>query len=245
MTSRKRHRNAQLTLDDARKPIGRGGWRPNAGRPKGRSAVAHEMREPFSARIPQHVTLKLKPGLPRLRDECFVRLIRTQIAFAHKPDFRIIDFSVQNEHMHFITEADNELALAAGVQGLSVRISKRINRAWSRKGAFFDERYHARPLPTPSEVRNALRYVLNNARHHADERGETLPPHWLDPFSSAPWFSGWASPVETSTLPRELLALPCPTMPPSVWLLTTGWKRHGLIDFDEIPGRPAKRKKPA
>jgi hypothetical protein len=29
------------------------------------------------------------------------------------------------------------------------------------------ERYHLRLLPTPKEVRNALRYVLLNARHHA------------------------------------------------------------------------------
>ena len=31
----------QLTLDSARRPTGRGGWRPGAGRPRGRTRVAH------------------------------------------------------------------------------------------------------------------------------------------------------------------------------------------------------------
>ena len=35
---------------------------------------------------------------------------------------------------------------------------------------------------------------------------------------------------------RELLALDAPTAKPSVWLLAEGWKRHGLLRFDERPG---------
>ena len=26
-----------------------------------------------------------------------------------------------------------------------------------------------------------------------------------------------------------------PVVPPTVWLLTTGWRRHGLISFEESP----------
>jgi hypothetical protein len=39
------------------------------------------------------------------------------------------------------------------------------------------ERYHARALRTPTEVRNAIHYVLNNHHHHTG-RAEA------DPFTS-------------------------------------------------------------
>lgn len=234
----------QLTFDDARKPTGRGGWRPNAGRPKGRTMVPHEARKPFPARIPQHVTLKFVPQLPSLRNEALVRFMRGQLSLSQRLDFRIIEFAIQHDHLHLINEASGAESLASGVQGLKVRLARRLNRALGRSGDVFEERYHTRSLETPREVRNALRYVLNNERHHADERGQQLRPDWLDPFSSAPWFGGWAQPVERSTLPPSLIAMPRPTMLPTVWLLTTGWKKHGLIAFDEVPGsrRPRKKK---
>jgi putative transposase len=239
MTTKRRAKSAQLTLDDARKPTGRGGWRPNAGRPKGRRSVAHEVRAGFSGRIPQHVTLRLVRGLPSMRDEWIVGLLRTQIALSHRADFRVIEFCVQRDHMHFIVEADGCASLTKGVTGLEVRIARRINRALQRTGDFFEERYHVRPLATPREVRNALRYVLNNERHHAST---PIAARWLDPFSSAPWFSGWSEPVAHSTLPEWLCALPRPTMPATVWLLTTGWKKHGLIAFDEVPAMQRLRR---
>jgi hypothetical protein len=31
--------------------------------------------------------------------------------------------------------------------------------------------------------------------------------------------------------------MPRPTAEATVWLLTTGWKRHGLIGFGETPGK--------
>ena len=221
----------QLTFDDARKPTGRGGWRPNAGRPKGRTTVPHASRDDFSPRIPQHVTLKIVPNLPSLRDERLVGLIRTQIALSQRPDYRIIEFSVQHDHLHFINEADGIESLGDGIHDLKIRIARRLNRELARRDELFAERYHNRSLSSPREVRNAMRYVLNNERHHADERGKALDPRWLDPFSSAPWFDGWAAPIQTSSLPARALALA------SVWLLTTGWRRHGLIRCDEVPGR--------
>jgi len=234
----------QLTFDDARKPTGRGGWRPNSGRPKGRTSVAHEVRAEFSSRTPQHVTLKLVAALPSLRSDALVRFIRGQISMSHKSDFRIVEFSVQHDHLHFIMEANGRDALASGIHDLKIRLARRLNRALGRHGDLFEERYHARSLASPREVRNALRYVLNNERHHADERGVSLDPRWLDPYSSAPWFEGWAAPVSTSSLPSAVLALPPPTMPATVWLLTLGWKKHGLIAFDEVPGKRARRRKP-
>jgi hypothetical protein len=98
----------------------------------------------------------------------------------------------------------------------------------------FANRYHARYLKTPREVRNALRYVLLNRKHHAAEK--KYARQWIDPCSSAAWFDGWAQPVRgDEPWKRELLAMERPTTKATVWLLTTGWKRHGLLRFDEAP----------
>ena len=50
-------------------------------------------------------------------------------------------------------------------------------------------------------MRNALCYVLQNARRH----GEWLDPlfHGIDPFSSAMWFDGWRDEGWRDGLPRR------------------------------------------
>ena len=102
-----------------------------------------------------------------------------------------------------------------------------INRTTGCKGMrLWRDRYHARPLRTPREVRNCLVYVLRNGLKH----GSTA--FAVDPCSSAPWFDGFAgrSPVRTD---------PGPTVPASTWLLATGWRARGggAIRSDETPGR--------
>jgi hypothetical protein len=45
-------------------------------------------------------------------------------------------------------------------------MAKAINRAASRHGAVWADRFHARDFSTPREVRNALVYVLQNWKKH-------------------------------------------------------------------------------
>jgi REP element-mobilizing transposase RayT len=187
-----RHRKAaQLTLESARKPTGHGGWRPGAGRPRGRKTVSHDARERFAARHPLHITLRIRPGVQSLRRGKVCATVRAALtAGGHKPTFRVVEFNVLSNHLHLLVEADGLVSLARGMQGLQVRLARRINRLLGRTGSLFASRYHARALRTPREVRNALRYVLLNARHHAAERGRQLARDWIDPYSSAPWFAG-------------------------------------------------------
>ncbi|MEO8701971.1 MAG: hypothetical protein ABI867_18140 [Kofleriaceae bacterium] len=155
------------------------------------------------------------------------------IAKAHRQGFRIIE----SNHLHLIIEARDCASQARGVQGLKVSLTKGVNRALGRSGALFEERYHVRILKTPRAVRNALRYLLNNARHHAHERGELLSPDLIDPYSSAIWFAGWRRDLVIDALwKEELRAMNPSTLPATVWLLTTGWRRHGTIGIDEIRG---------
>jgi REP element-mobilizing transposase RayT len=228
----------QLTLDQARKPTGRGGWRPGAGRPRGGKCAGHVRRERFPGRFPQHVTLRVVPGLGSLRRYRPLRVVRQAIAAGgHKADFRIIEFNLLANHLHLIVEAEGAEALARGMQGFEVRVARRLNRVLDRRGKLFAERYHARSLRTPTDVRHAIRYVLLNHRHHRAQAGERSSGSVLDPYSSAAWFKGWKSrPRADEPWQRELLATRCPTAVPTVWLLTDGWQRLGLLGLREKPG---------
>jgi hypothetical protein len=106
-----------------------------------------------------------------------------------------------------------------------------MNGHFGRRGTFWDDRYHAVILRTPSQTRAALAYVFGNARRH----GEALPEGEPDLFSSAWYFDGWADDSW-----REALVPPDnPVRPPvadaATWLLTQGWRRSRLLRVDEQP----------
>jgi REP element-mobilizing transposase RayT len=224
----------QLSLAAARKPSGHGGWRPGAGRKKKPGAISHDTRTKIDARQPQHVTMRVAAGVGSIARDHLMPTIRAAISSAHKPTFRIVEFNVLSNHLHLIVEASSKRALATGLQGFAIRIARRLNRKLRRRAKLFAGRYHARALATPREVRNAFRYVLCNRKHHA--RGQRFDKHWIDPGSSAAWFGGWSAPIRATTAwKRELLASERPTTPPTTWLLTTGWRRLGLLRTDDAP----------
>ncbi|HEX5067251.1 MAG TPA: hypothetical protein VFY49_14115 [Myxococcota bacterium] len=131
-----------------------------------------------------------------------------------------------------VVEADDERALGRGMKSVGARIARAVNRVFKRAGAALLGRYHVRALRTPREVRNALAYVLLNARKHWKQRTGTAPPVQLDEASSGAWFDGWSRGLQPLSS-RE----PPPVAAPHTWLLCVGWRRHGLIDAAEIPGR--------
>jgi hypothetical protein len=201
-----------------------GGFREGAGRKRAspRPRVTHAARPRLSRHVPVHVTLRLAPGLPTLRQgRSHHALLRSLGAAADRQGLRILHYSAQSNHVHLICEAEDARSLSRGMQGLCVRIAQALNRLWKRCGSFFADRYHCRQLKTPTEVRNTLKYVLLNAAHH----GIRLLGG-IDSFSSGSWFDGWSRP--TGTLHLALRS--CPFPPARSFLMTKGWRKHGLID---------------
>ena len=199
-----------------------GGKRRGAGcKPKGpRPLVTHLPRPELSARHPVHVTLRLREGLPSLRNGHAQKRLEEVFAIAkERLGMRLVHYSIQTNHLHLMVEAKDRQALTLGVQGLSIRVARALNRHWKRVGKVFADRFHAHVLRTPKEVRLALAYVLHNARKH----GLTL--FGIDPFSSGEWFDGW---LDDRWDPRELEPED-PVAPANTWLLRVGWRRHGLI----------------
>ncbi len=214
-----------------------GGRRAGAGRkPKGeRAGVPHRRRPAIQNRHPVHVTIKVATDLPNLRRRdlravCFAVLEEA----AERHGMRIVHFSIQSNHVHLIVECKGTTALQRGMKGLLVRLARRLNKHLGRRGQVFPDRYHVEPLKTPTQVRHALRYVLNNARKHAGP-GKKIDARWVDPCSTASAFDGWKS---TPNGPAKRDRGDCaPRMPkPGTWLLRVGWRKRGRIPIDDIPG---------
>lgn len=121
------------------------------------------------------------------------------------------------------------------MQGLASRLARRLNRETGGHGQVFRFRYHARPLASPREVKNAITYVLTNFRKHLplDADGDlVLDARRGDPLgycSSARWFDGWTRPPP----PQERVS---PVARPRTWLARTGWLMHGQLS---VAARPA------
>jgi REP element-mobilizing transposase RayT len=242
-----RSRSSQLAFDLSAPPSW-GGRRRGAGRKRGpNTGVPHATRTRFR-RLPAHVTLRLRPDLPSLRTVAIVReLERSLAAGCARPGFRLAHYSLQGNHAHLIVEATDHDALGRGMKAIGARVARAVNRVAHRSGRVLADRYHLRLLPTPREVRGALRYVLLNARRHAAKAGAALSRGRvaLDPASSARWFDGWKRRPPRSHDAHG--ALPpvrrkCPVARPRTWLLRVGWRRHGLLDPTDVPGdRPSER----
>ena len=153
-----------------------------------RSSVPHSARP--EVRGVCHVVLRVRRGLPWLRTPRTYRVLERAFRTGkEKQGFALVQFSVQRDHLHLLVETDGKRPLARGMQGLTIRIAKALNRFWrGRLGSVFAERYFARAVSTAREVKRALAYVLNNARKHGVWSSTTDP----DPFSSGPWYSGWS-----------------------------------------------------
>ena len=227
-------RARQLSFDDHRHRTGHGGPRAGAGRPRGpRPVVYHVRRDTHPRECPAHVTLRVRGDVPSLRTRSLLRELRRSFAAAcERGEFRVAHFSVQRDHLHLLVEAAGKPALGRGMKSISARVARAVNRVFLRTGPVLLGRYHMRALRTPREVRNALAYVLLNARKHWQQRTGTAPAVRLDEASSAGWFDGWSRRLQPSPLPNA----PPPVASPRTWLLRVGWRRHGLLDPAEVPG---------
>src|SRR4029079_2153627 len=92
---------------------------------------------------------------------------RTFAAGCARAGFRLVHYSLQGNHAHLIVEVRDRGALGCGMKAIGARLARAVNRVAGRTGRVLADRYHSRLLDTPREVRNALRYVLLNARRHA------------------------------------------------------------------------------
>ena len=112
----------------------------------------------------------------------------------------------------------------------------------------FGDRYHDEVLDSPSRVRRALHYVLQNAKRH----GLIVARELLDMFSSEVWFSGYSTRCAPSGRAwqrqrsgLEAMLGPDPCSIASTWLLSRGWRRSGSLQQADPPAASGCRRSEA
>ncbi|HEX4382923.1 MAG TPA: transposase, partial [Myxococcales bacterium] len=139
-------------------------------------------RQEFQSRKAVHVTQRIRPAVGHLRRQGPAQvLLQAFKDAAELGRMRIAHYSIQGNHLHLVVEADDSRALSSGMQGLAIRVARRLNARLRRHGPVFADRYHAHVLDSRREVANAVRYVTGNYRHHARE---WLPPHYRDSLAT-------------------------------------------------------------
>lgn len=223
-----------------------GGRRKGAGRKAARRADGKRVYNPHSARQtftwsrPVHVTVSVREGLPSLRGAVLAPIVLKCLEAGNEREgFRLVHFSVQVNHWHLICEAEGPATLAAGIKGLNVRIARAINKRLGLKGKVIADRYHLEVLRTPTQVRNAVRYVLRNGEKHGAHVGVRHgdPRPCPDPLSSAAWFGYWKE-GELNVLATQSAATV--VKPAQCYLLREGLRRTERLSLHDGP--PAKEK---
>jgi putative transposase len=228
--SARRRIPVQMTFEDRRKLTlaGRKKKRPGP-KPAEFANVRHRARAVHKYWNPLHVTMRAKRGLPSFRAQTLFAAFERAVRRTRRDDFRVVEFSVQDDHLHLIVEADDGDALARGMKSFSVRANRLFNAAHGRgRGRVWDDRYHRRDLTSARQVRNALVYCLQNYKKH--QRVTSGAPR-IDPCSSARWFQGRTAIRKQDDGPR-------PTEEARSVLLRAAWHKHGYIHPGEAPRAP-------
>jgi len=191
--------------------------------------VRHRARAVHKHWNPLHVTMRALRGLPSFRAQTLFAAFEHAVRRTRRDDFRVVEFSVQDDHLHLIVEADDSDALARGMKSFSVRANRLFNAALGRgRGRVWGDRYHRRDLTSARQVRRALVYCLQNYKKH---QGVKSGRPRIDPCSSARWFQGWTAIRQHDDGPR-------PTELARTVLLRTAWHKHGTIHPGEAPRTP-------
>ncbi|HEY5944701.1 MAG TPA: transposase [Kofleriaceae bacterium] len=253
--------NSRVLVRDGKR-IHRKKRRKPGPKPKARSGAAHKKRPELQARYPVHVVLRVVDAIGSLRKRHMYKALREATIAVAKRElndlrdgaFRIVHISIQRNHIHLLVEADHKTALSRGMQSFQISAAKHLNRAVSvkslrvglrarrlamakrRRGTVFPDRFHQEIITTPRQARRALAYVLNNWRKHREDQREFARGWRVDPYSTGAAFDGWKE-REHDLFHWTLrdTYLPLVTYLPKTWLLYEGWRKHGLIRFDEVP----------
>jgi REP element-mobilizing transposase RayT len=128
-----------------------------------------------------HVTVKLRIGIPNLRQKHVIEALERCFSKAKdRFEFELNAYTVMSNHFHFLVYVRSNEALRRGMQGLNIRIARTINRLFNREGKVFADRFHARVVRGWNAIKKALRYVVQNARKHQ----VAIPAGQWDRYSS-------------------------------------------------------------
>jgi REP element-mobilizing transposase RayT len=198
-----------------------------------------------------HAVLRVVKPVGWLRNGKAHRAIRLALACVldFTTRFRLVHYSLQDDHLHLVCEAEDKAALAAGLKSFQISAAKQLNRELTRRGArrrrgkVFEDRYHVEVITSVAQTKHTLNYVLNNWRKHRKDRTTVgLFDGKIDPYSSGISYFEWKErTLPYFTFPPGWEHL---TSNPQSWLLNTGYKLGPPLSVYSVPGPQAKRSAP-
>ncbi len=208
---------------------GHGGARKGAGRKKNpNSGVPHIKRPSIQEKHPMHITVRLSDGVVSLRSAETFRIFQNSVKASQRFGLRVLQYAVLGNHFHLLVEAPDLQSLTRAMKCLNVRLALGLKRLKRLSQPVLKHRFDLKILKTPTQVRNALVYVLANACKHFKRR------QVYDKFSSYGVFND----VQTLKRARRDLDWKLPPIPasqkklindlisvPESWLASSGWRR--------------------
>ena len=184
--------------------------------------MGHDRRARHDARHPVLLTLRAARGVPSLRSRGLFTAVRDAITQTGDAAFRVLHFSVQQDHVHAILEGDSHDALVAGIRGLVIRIALAVKRV--------------------ARVRKVWAIATTHARWRRRARFATRSPTCCSTSGSicarrpASILAAQGPGSAAGRVATNPAAAPAPTSAARTWLAATGWRRLGLIHTHEQPG---------
>jgi hypothetical protein len=140
------------------KENGWGGSRPGAGRPRKHDfLVEHGRRPKIDPAHPLLVTLRVMDDV-ELEDAQTWAVIREAVAESAEstPGFEVEKLAREGALLLLLVTAKSRKALTLGMQGLSIKLARRLNRLHQRTGRIFKSRYEAEALDSKRAIDRAL-----------------------------------------------------------------------------------------
>ena len=176
-----------------------GGKRKRAGRKRRaeRRQVPHRARPVFQSHRALHVTMRVASHVWSLRSSRSRRVMeRVLRGGADRFGTRVVQIAVLGNHVHLLVEAPDYVSLARAMKGLAVRVGLHMNRMMKSHGRVMSDRYDAKYLKTPTQIKNAIHYIRNNFRKHEAQQGRVVSERYIDAYSSDGVFAAFVLPAE-------------------------------------------------
>jgi REP element-mobilizing transposase RayT len=124
--------------------------------------LLHTRREVVPSR-PMHLTVHVRPGVPRLRRQEILDYVRELMTAAQRRGVRTVASALLDNHWHWIVVPQSAAALTDATRFVYGHLAKFINRCFGRRGRVFRERFASGCCRNVRHAFQVVNYVLKNA----------------------------------------------------------------------------------
>jgi hypothetical protein len=150
----------------SKKKFGWGGARPGAGRPRNKEfSVPHHKRPRIDTKKHLHIVIRTLPSVPDLTKKPLDVLIPAAVASTGaEQSVRFYEPKLLSHEVHMLATAPTQPALSRALQGLSIRIARRVNGFTAHSGKVLAERFELSVHATARAAASALAAAVQRAK---------------------------------------------------------------------------------